>query len=57
MGDFEFTPFALPHDASETFGYLIKSEGIKIGYAADLGTAGENTVSKLKGSNCLMLLQ
>ena len=55
MGDFEFTPFALPHDASETFGYVIKSEGIKIGYAADLGTAGENTVSKLKGSNCLMV--
>lgn len=55
IDDFEFTPFSLPHDASETFGFIIKSEGITIGYSADLGCVSENIVKKLKGSNCLMV--
>lgn len=55
IGDFLIKPFLVPHDAVQTFGFVIKCQGIKIGYAADLGTFNETIVKNIKNSNCLMV--
>ncbi|NMB99418.1 MAG: MBL fold metallo-hydrolase [Thermoanaerobaculaceae bacterium] len=53
--DFIIKPFLVPHDAKQTFGFVIFCDGIKIGYAADLGTYNEHIVKRIKDSNCLMV--
>jgi phosphoribosyl 1,2-cyclic phosphodiesterase len=37
IGDIVVTPFTIPHDAVDPVGFTFQTEGIKIGYATDLG--------------------
>ncbi|HHN74082.1 MAG TPA: MBL fold metallo-hydrolase [Acidobacteria bacterium] len=37
IGPFRVTSFPVPHDAAETVGYVIEAEGVRLGYATDLG--------------------
>jgi phosphoribosyl 1,2-cyclic phosphodiesterase len=37
VGDLEFHPFPVPHDAEDPFGFIVKVDGFKLGYATDLG--------------------
>lgn len=55
IGHLCVTPFAVPHDAEQTFGFVFQAEGMKIGYATDLGTYSAEVVQKLHGSNCLLV--
>jgi phosphoribosyl 1,2-cyclic phosphodiesterase len=55
IGDFTIKPFLVPHDAEQTFGFVVFCNGIKIGYASDLGTYNEHIVKRLQNSNCLMV--
>lgn len=55
IGHMSVTPFPVPHDAEQTFGFVFKAEGVKIGCATDLGTYSAEIVERLRGSNCLLL--
>ncbi len=55
IGHVSVTPFPVPHDAEQTFGFVFRAEGMKIGCATDLGTYSADVVGHLKGANCLLL--
>ncbi len=55
IGDIEVTPFTIPHDAADPVGFILKSEGIKVGIATDLGYIPSNVQVHLRGCEVLML--
>jgi phosphoribosyl 1,2-cyclic phosphodiesterase len=52
---FEFTTFALPHDAVEPVGYVIAKGERKVGVATDLGHVDAKVMAALKGVEGLVL--
>lgn len=53
--EFCITPFPVSHDAADSVGFIIKAEGIRIGYATDLGNADDTVIRKLKGCEIIVL--
>ncbi len=51
----EFTPFATPHDALSTVGFRVSDGATTLGFATDLGEAGEEVVRMLSGADLLYL--
>ena len=49
----EITPFPVPHDAVETVGFVVKAEGLRLGYATDMGQVTDTVVQHL--SHCHIL--
>jgi phosphoribosyl 1,2-cyclic phosphodiesterase len=37
IGDIAVMPFTIPHDAADPVGFTFKAEGVKVGFATDLG--------------------
>ena len=37
VGDIAVTPFTIPHDAADPVGFTLRAEGVKVGFATDLG--------------------
>jgi phosphoribosyl 1,2-cyclic phosphodiesterase len=37
VGDIAVIPFTIPHDAADPVGFTLRAEGVKIGFATDLG--------------------
>lgn len=54
IGDIDVLPFTIPHDAADPCGFVFQAEGVRIGFATDLGYVPENVKLALK--NCDMLL-
>ena len=54
-GDFTITPFPVSHDAAEPVGFIIEAEGIRTGYATDLGHADHDVVEQLTGCEIVVL--
>src|SRR5437764_694998 len=42
IGDIDITAFTIPHDAAEPCGFTFRAEGVKVGYATDLGYIPQN---------------
>ncbi len=55
IGGMILTPFAVPHDAAETVGYLVESGDERVGYATDLGHPPEEVRESLRDCDLLML--
>ncbi|MFQ5719007.1 MAG: MBL fold metallo-hydrolase [Acidobacteriota bacterium] len=55
VGDFTVTPFPVPHDAVETVGFVLEAQGIRIGYATDLGHVTPEVSRRLKGCHLVAL--
>lgn len=55
LGCWTLCAFHTPHDAEEPVGFLVESEGIRIGIATDMGTMNEQVVSSLLGLHALIL--
>jgi phosphoribosyl 1,2-cyclic phosphodiesterase len=55
IGDLEVMPFTIPHDAIDPVGFILKSEGIRLGIATDLGYIPSNVQVHLRGCDVLML--
>ncbi len=55
IGSTEVTPFSLPHDASETYGFNLRSNGMKLSYATDLGFASKLIRERMRDSNILII--
>ncbi|MGZ7030174.1 MAG: MBL fold metallo-hydrolase, partial [Terriglobales bacterium] len=47
VGDISITPFTIPHDAADPVGLTLRSEGIKVGIATDLGYMPANVCDQL----------
>ncbi|MBN1593687.1 MAG: MBL fold metallo-hydrolase [Candidatus Coatesbacteria bacterium] len=53
--DLEFTPFPVPHDAVNPVGYVVRTNGLKVGVATDLGYPTSVVKHSLKGCRALVL--
>jgi phosphoribosyl 1,2-cyclic phosphodiesterase len=51
----KINPFSLPHDATETYGFILRSNGVKISYATDLGFASKLVKERMKESDILII--
>ena len=54
IGDIDILPFTIPHDAADPCGFVFSAEGLRFGFATDLGYVPENV--KLALRNCDVLL-
>ena len=50
IGDIDFEPFSVPHDAADNFGFVAKSAGVKVATVLDFGCF--TTLIKDKLRNC-----
>jgi hypothetical protein len=55
IGDIDITPFTIPHDAADPVGFVLESEGIRVGLATDLGYMPANVSHQLRGCDILLL--
>ncbi len=55
IGDIEVMPFTIPHDAIDPVGFTFRAEGIKIGFATDLGYMPKNVSNHLRGCTVLVI--
>ncbi len=55
IGDLQVTAFTIPHDATDPVGFVLESEGIRIGLATDLGYMPANVSQQLRGCDVVML--
>ena len=55
VGDFVLEPFTVPHDAVDPVGFIIRSGGLSIGVATDVGMITERVVDALRGCQVLAI--
>ena len=55
IGDIAVTPFTIPHDAIDPVGFTFRTEGVKIGYATDLGYMPVSVRDQLRGCDVLVI--
>jgi phosphoribosyl 1,2-cyclic phosphodiesterase len=55
VGDIEVKPFTIPHDAADPVGFTFRAEGIKIGFATDLGYIPPSVRDNLRGCDVLVM--
>jgi phosphoribosyl 1,2-cyclic phosphodiesterase len=55
VGDIHVEPFTIPHDAADPVGFVFEAEGVRIGFATDLGYMPANARQVLRRCDILML--
>jgi len=55
IGDIQISPFTTPHDATDPVGFVFSSEGVRMGFATDLGYLSPNVKAQLKDLDLLLL--
>jgi phosphoribosyl 1,2-cyclic phosphodiesterase len=55
VGDIDVEPFTIPHDAADPVGFVFEGEGVRIGFATDLGYMPANARHALRRCDLLML--
>ncbi len=55
IGDIDITPFTIPHDAADPCGFVFAAEGLRIGFATDLGYMPPNVKMALRNCDVLLL--
>jgi phosphoribosyl 1,2-cyclic phosphodiesterase len=55
VGDIAVTPFTIPHDAADPVGFTFRTEGVKIGFATDLGYMPVSVRDHLCGCDVLVM--
>lgn len=55
IGDIAVSPFTTPHDAADPVGFVFRAEGVRMGFATDLGYISPNVKAQLKGLDLLLL--
>ncbi len=55
IGDIEVMPFTIPHDAIDPVGFTFRAEGVKIGFATDLGYMPASVRDHLRGCSLLVM--
>jgi phosphoribosyl 1,2-cyclic phosphate phosphodiesterase len=54
IGDVRLTPFKVPH-GPETYGYMLESGGVKVGYVSDCSSLPDAAVEMLSGADLMVL--
>jgi phosphoribosyl 1,2-cyclic phosphodiesterase len=55
IGDIAVSPFTIPHDAADPVGFVFQAEGVRLGFATDLGYIPPNVKAQLRGVDLLLL--
>jgi phosphoribosyl 1,2-cyclic phosphodiesterase len=55
VGDIDVEPFTIPHDAADPVGFVFEGDGVRIGFATDLGYMPANVRQALRRCDVLML--
>lgn len=55
IGDIDFEPFTVPHDAVDNFGFVAKREGVKIATLMDFGHITPLIKEKLEGCDAIVV--
>src|SRR5438309_5471610 len=55
VGDIAITPFTIPHDAADSVGFTFRAEGVKVGFATDLGYVPPSVCDNLRRCDVLVL--
>jgi phosphoribosyl 1,2-cyclic phosphodiesterase len=55
IGDIELSPFTIPHDAADPVGFVFSVEGVRLGFATDLGYIPPNVKAQLRALDLLLL--
>jgi phosphoribosyl 1,2-cyclic phosphodiesterase len=55
VGDIAVMPFTIPHDAADPVGFTFRTEGVKIGFATDLGYMPVSVRDHLRGCDVLVM--
>jgi len=55
IGDIDFEPFCVPHDAADNFGFIAKHNGIRIATVMDLGCFTTLVNEKLRGCDAIVI--
>jgi phosphoribosyl 1,2-cyclic phosphodiesterase len=55
IGEIAVSPFSTPHDAADPVGFVFTAEGVRMGYATDLGYLPPNVKAQLTGLDLLLL--
>jgi phosphoribosyl 1,2-cyclic phosphodiesterase len=55
IGDICINPFTIPHDAADPVGFVFSSEGVRMGFATDLGYIPPNVREQLRNLDLLLL--
>jgi phosphoribosyl 1,2-cyclic phosphodiesterase len=55
IGDLKVSAFTIPHDAADPVGFVLEGEGMRIGFATDLGYMPANVAQQLRGCDVLLL--
>ena len=55
ISDIDITPFTIPHDAVDPVGFTFRAEGVKVGFATDLGRMLENVKDNLRRCDLLVI--
>ena len=55
IGDLDFEPFSVPHDAVDNFGFIARFEGVKIASLTDFGHITPLMKEKLRGCDAIIM--
>lgn len=55
IGDIDFEPFCVPHDAADNFGFVAKQAGVRVATLMDFGHISELIKEKLKGCDAIVV--
>lgn len=55
IGDIGVQPFRIPHDAADPVGFVFTVEGMRIGYATDIGYMSANMIEHLRRCDGLLI--
>ena len=55
IGDIAVEAFTTPHDAADPVGFVFRSEGIRLGFATDLGYVTPNIKAQLRALDLLLI--
>jgi phosphoribosyl 1,2-cyclic phosphodiesterase len=55
IGDINFEPFSVPHDAADNFGFVAKNEGVKLATILDFGCFTTLIKEKLRGCDGIVI--
>ncbi|MGA3134776.1 MAG: MBL fold metallo-hydrolase [Terracidiphilus sp.] len=55
IGEIDLSPFTIPHDAADPVGFVFRAEGVRMGYATDLGYIPPNVKAQLRDLDLLLL--
>jgi phosphoribosyl 1,2-cyclic phosphodiesterase len=55
IGDIDFEPFTVPHDAADNFGFVAVNKGVRIATLMDLGCMTTLVKEKLRGCHAIII--